>query len=291
VTGEKNIILEMHASGAALHEVVDRVDRHPGVVINYLVREGVVVHPVSYPEARKALPEMGKQLKSCSLSFANIGGSGFSLADWATYYNKPLFDVFEAAIGGGSEDVRAKLQLDMQVLGERQAEILRANVEFNERMKPVHYYKEVQEVWARLYERQEILPVFFEGEKKQALVSLQITGEADSEIFFRAIVGLTQALAGLLSGKNYRRYGGISDHLPEMYHDQQNPWEKGSNIHIGLEIGIEVNLDVLDGILKSWSNKFCFVLKSFQYVSREFVLSCALDLGHVIEQKLEDGER
>lgn len=291
MTGEKKLILEMYASGAALHEIVEHVDRHPGVVINYLVREGIIAHPTPYDEARKTLPEMNKRLNACSLTFANISGGGFSLADWATYYKKPLVDVFEAAVGGGPGDIQAKLMIDMQVLRERQAEIDRANAEFNERMKPIHYFKEIESVWGRLYEKQAIPPAYFGEPKILSLIYLRISGDAGSELFLRAAERLTKDLAGLLSEKDCKRHGSAYDHLPEIFHDQQNSWDENSSIHIGLEISLNVNIKVLDEIVKAWSNKFCFILKTFQYVSRELKLSCALDLDQVVMQKLEDGER
>lgn len=289
MTGEKTVILEMHASGAALHEVVSQVDRPPGVVINYLVREGVIAHPTPYTEARKTLPEMQKRLNDCGLTFANVAGAGFSLADWAAYYKKPLVDVFESAIGCGPGNIRAKLRLDMHVLGERQAKINREKVEFNERMKPVHYFREVETSWSRLYDRQKVLPVFFEGPKKQALISLQITGGGGSELFLLAMDELTLLLAGFLSERNFQRVGDIQD--PELYHYQQGSWDADSQIAINLNVCIGANLDTLDSMLKSWSSKFCFVLKSFQYISQEIKVSCVLNLDQVVEQKLEDGEK
>lgn len=291
MTGEKKVILEMYASGAALHEIVAHVDRPPGVVINYLVREGIIAHPTSYDEARKTLPEMNKRLNACGLTFANVSGGGFSLADWAAYYKKPLVDVFEAAVGAGPGDIQAKLKIDMQVLRERQTEIDRTNAEFNERMKPIHYFREVKAVWARLYERQAAPPTYFREPKTLSLIYLRISGDAGSELFLRAVEGLTQDLAGFLSGKDCKRHGSAYDHLPEIFHDQQNSWDENSSIHIGLEISLSVNIKVLDEIVKAWSNKFCFVLKTFQYVSRELKLSCALDLDQVVMQKLEDGEK
>ncbi|QOX80859.1 hypothetical protein FY034_17700 (plasmid) [Trichlorobacter lovleyi] len=280
--GEKTTIIEMYTNGAALHEIVEQVERCPGVVLNHLIRIGCVAKPISFVGARSLIPELVKRLNAHKLKFANMGGGGFSLAEWAVYYNLPLLDAFEAATGSGVESVRLRLQKDMKALGERQNKINSEREALLNSTKPQNYSAEISASWRRMRIQEEEDAVIFSGKKTMALVTIKITGKACREHFARALDKLTGTLQGLMKNASW------DDR--EIYHLQHNDWDENATMHFNVSVLVNINLEALNDEIEKWGQKFCFLLEEFQYNSAIVIPSASFSLEGLVEQKLEQGE-
>lgn len=282
MTGEKKRIIEMYQQGCNLGEIVDAVDRHPSVVINYLLRDSKISQPVSYEEARTLMPGMQKRFNQKGVRFADHRGAGFTLGQWASYYGHPIADVCKIVEEDIDCAIKVLLESDVQVLCAREKQ---KKDEFSDRETPPDFSNAIKKSWALLYTKTDLTqsPLFV-GERSLCSIWLRLAGATDNVVFSTAVQRLFAGLTGVMTDPQTNVNNFMDHHEPSGL--------GGDKYSETMSVSIKafLNISAVDSFIKAWANKYCFVLQEFEYLSEKITMQTRLNLQQIVDGSLEDGE-
>ena len=282
MTGEKSQIIEMYQQGHTLGETVEAVDRHPGVIFNYLLRDRKISQPVSYEEARKMMPGFQKRFNQKGARFADYRGAGFTLGQWAAFYGYPITDVFKAVEEDIACPIKDILDSDVQVICAREKQ---KTVEQSGYETSPYYLRAIDKSWDLLYSKTDFpqCPIF-EGERRLCIIWFNVAGPTDNEVFSIAILRLFTGLTGVMADY-YTIVNNPQFHFPPSSYGGGN-----DDVIMSVSIRAVLNISAIDSFVKAWAGKYCFVLQKFEYLSEEITVQSRLNLQQIVDESLEDGE-
>jgi hypothetical protein len=282
MTGEKSQVIEMHQQGHSLGETVEAVDRHPGVILNYLLRARKISQPVSYEEARKMMPGFQKRFNQKSARFADHRGAGFTLGQWAAFYGYPITDVFKAVEEDIGCPIMDRLDSDVQAICAREKQ---KTVEQSDYKTSPNYLCVMHKSWNLLYSKTDFpLCPIFEGKRSLCSIRFHLVGPTGNEVFLIAVLRLFTGLTGVMAD-SCTMVNNSKLHFPPSSYGGGN-----DGVIMSVSIIAVLNISAIDSFVKAWANKYCFVLQKFEYLSEEITIQSRLNLQQIVDESLEDGE-
>ncbi len=281
MTGEKSQIIEMYQQGRTLGETVEAVDRHPGVIFNYLLRDRKISQAVSYEEARKMMPGFQKRFNQKRARFADYRGAGFTLGQWAAFYGYPITDVCKAVEEDIACTIMDRLDSDVQAICAREKQ---KTVEQSNYKTSPNYFNVIGKSWNLLYSKTDFTqwPIF-EGKRSLCSIWFNVAGPTDNEVFSIAVLRLFSGLTGVMADSCTK----VND---SRFHFPPSSYGGNNGLIMSVSIKAVLNISAIDSFVKAWADKYCFVLQKFEYLSEEITIQSRLNLQQIVDESLEEGE-